>query len=302
MPPDQDASLVTEEDKPPAVAADFDAAKETPPEDEPEASVEIETPPEKSASDRRFEEIMELPEAERTAAFADLEKRMEEKGIDSPWKKRREEEQAATDAAASRTADRERRQSEIRGWQSNSDAARANLDWYVNDLNERWEKREIDGPAPRFDAAAYGKQLDTYADTKASLLSLEAITEIGNAMNEGLAAHGGALTDAELTAITTATTRADKVLAYMDALAERTKKEVTAEMERDIEKRIKVAVATEAGAIRAEVQREVQVEPTRKPGAAGPSGNGKSYLDMTMEERKALSPEQVDAAVAALAE
>ncbi len=311
MSPDQEATLVTEEDKPPIVA-DVDAASKPPPEAEPEASIEMAKPPEKSASERRFDEIMELPEDERNAAFSDLEKRMEEKGIDSPWRKRQEEANAAKAVTASRNAERERKQADIRGWQSNSDAARANLDVLVNDLHGKWEKRAaavqsaaqaglpLDGDAPRFDTAEYGKQLDTYAGAKAQLMSLEAITEIGNAMNDGLAAHGGALTDEELTAITAGVSRADKVRAYMDALASRVKKEVAAEMENDIVKRIERAVANETGAMRAEANRGTEVAPATKGAAAG--GATKSYLDMTREERAKLTPEQVDAAVAALAE
>ena len=53
-------------------------------------------------------------------------------------------------------------------------------------------------------------------------------------------------------------------------------------------------LSAERGAIRSEVQAEMQVEPGMP---RGPSGTAKSYRDMTPDERAALSSEQRDAMV-----
>lgn len=297
----EEATLVTEADKPPAVSADFSAAKgaeETPL--EPDPSIKIEEPPEKSASERLFDSIMELPEDERNAALSSVEKRLEEKGEAPPWKKRQEEEIAARTAVATQAEAQQRRQVELRSWESNRDAARANLDWLVNDFNDRWEKRELDGAAPRFDTQAFSREVESLQQASAGLLSHAAITEIGNAMNTGLEQHGGPITREELTAIANAISRADKVGAYMNALAARVKKEVSTDMEKDIEKRIKTAVDAEAGAIRAEVLRDVKVEPVVKSQgvASGGAPTIQEYADATSEQRREWQEKGVEPVLA----
>lgn len=267
------------------------------PKEEPEPAV-IEIAEEKSASDRYLDELMSLPVDERTPLLSKLEKRMEEAGDPVPWKERQETEIAERTVAASADAERERRQQEVQGWKSNSQAARANVSWIIQNQDTQWEKRGVDDPAPRHDAAELDRQLDAYAQAEAGLISHGAITEIGNAMTTSLEQHGGSITEVEVKKLTTAPTRADKVRAYMDALADRVRKEVTEEMNNDITKRIEEAVLAETAAIKAEAMREVRVAPEQAQGSA--AGGTKNYLEMTGEERAELSDDQRDKAVAAM--
>lgn len=288
--PDDTATTATleEEVKEPPVAADFEAADTPPPEVKPEASIEIEEPPEKSATERLFDSVMELPADERNAALSSLDQRLEEKGEATPWRKRQDEELAATTAAASADAERERRQEELRSWKSNSDAARANVSWIVSDLSDRWEKRGVDDPAPRHDVAELDKQLDAFTNAEAGLRSHAAITEIGNAMNAGLEEYGGAITSEELNRMASAISRGDKVKVYMKALAERVKKTTEADMNKEIDQRIEVALKAQQGAEKVEAMREVKVAPEQVQAAQAAGSKAPTpteYNDATAKQR-----------------
>lgn len=294
---EQQAATAPEEPKEePTLTADFEQPKEEP---EP-AVIEIEEP-EKSASDRYVDELMSLPVGERASLLPKIEKRMEEAGDAVPWKERQETEVAERTAAASADAERERRQQEVQGWQTNAQAARANVNWVVDDLAKRWEGRGVDDPAPRHDAAELDRQLDAYAQAEAGLRSHGAITEIGNAMTAALIDRGGAITEAEVRKLTTAPTRADKVRAYMDALAERVRKETEVELNADITKRIEDAVLAETAAIKAEAMREVQVAPEQtQTSSVGPKAPTYEEYDKATFEQRAEWKDQGIEAVAAL--
>ncbi len=300
--PDDPAITATleEEVKEPPIAADFEAAETPPPEVKPDASIEIEEPPEKSATERLFDSIMELPADERNASLSSLDKRLEEKGETTPWRKRQEEELAATTAVASQDAKRDRRQEELRSWQFNASAARANAEKTVLDLGDQWEKRGVDDPTPRHDAAEFGAQLDAYANAEAGLRSHAAITEIGNGLSAGIEEHGGPITAEEMARVTTGS-RADMVKGYMGVLAERVKKTTEADMNKDIETRIKDAIAAEAGAIKAEAMREVQVAPeqVQASAVAGPKApTPTEYNDATADQRAEWKEAGVDPVLA----
>ena len=268
MSPDADEKEEKPVEETADVTADFEAADKPSPDDKPDATVEIESPPEKSAKETYVDGLMALPSDERRALLSDIEKRHEEAGeADAlPWRERQGEEVAAQAAAASADAERERRQDELRSWQSNASAARANVKWIVTNLSDQWEKRGVDDPAPRHDDAELDRQLGELITAEAGLRSHAAITEIGNGLNEGLEPHGGKITSEELNKIILAVGRADKTKAYMGILAERVKKTTEAEMDKEIEKRIKTAVDAEAGAIKAEAMRGVQVAPEQTQG------------------------------------
>ena len=83
MPEEEPASTATAEPEvkeEPQVTAEFEEPKEEP---EP-AKVEMDSPPEKSATDRLFDSIMELPADERNATLSAMDKRLEEQGESTP--------------------------------------------------------------------------------------------------------------------------------------------------------------------------------------------------------------------------
>ena len=297
--PEPTSSVAIEEPKEevkeePQVTADFEQPKE-----EPEPA-KVEVVEEKSASERYLDELMSLPVDERTPLLSKLEKRMEEAGDPVPWKERQEAEIATRTAAASQDAERERRAQEVQGWQSNASAARANVKWIISNQDTLWEKRGVDDPAPRHDDAELDRQLEALANAEAGLRSHGAITEIGNAMNEGLEQFGGAITAEELIKLGNAPTRAGKVRAYMDALAERVRKETEVKMNKEITGRIEEAVLAETAAIKAEAMREVQVAPEQtQTSQVGPKApTYAEYSDATFDQRAKWKEEGVEAVAA----
>ncbi len=299
MSPDEEAATTAtleEEVKP--IAADFEAADT--PDVKPDASIEMDKPPEKSATERLLDSVMELPEDERNAALSSIDKRLEEKGEAPPWRKLQDEELAARTAAASQDAERGRRQEELRSWKSNSDAARANVNWLVQSLSDQWEKRGVDDPAPRHDAAELDRQLTELTKAEAGLLSHTAITEIGGGLAAGIEEHGGPVTAEEMASVTTGT-RADMVKGYMGVLAERVRKETEADMNKDIKQRIEEAVNAEKAAIKAEAMSEVKVAPEQVQGtqAAGPKApTPTEYADATADQRAEWKEAGVDPVLA----
>ncbi len=287
--PDDPATTATleEEVKEPPVAADFETADKPPPEVEPEAIVEIE--PEKSASDRYLDDLMLLPSDERKALLSKIETRHEEAGESDilPWKERQAQELAASTTVASQNAERERRQEELRSWKNNADAARANVNWIVQSLSDQWEKRGVDDPAPRHDAAELEKHLNDYANAEAGLRSHAAITEIGGGLSAGIEEHGGPITTEEMARVTTGS-RADMVKGYMGVLAERVKKITEADMNKEIEERIHRAVLAEQAAAKATAMSEVKVAPeqVQASAAAAPKAPTQTeYVDATATQR-----------------
>lgn len=297
MPDEEPASTATlepevKEEAPqeePQVEADFKEPKE-----EPEPAV-IEVADEKSASDRYVDELMSLPVDERTPLLSKLEKRMEEAGDAVPWKERQEQADTARTNAASQLQERERRAEELKSWKSNSDAARANVNWIVNDLSEKWEKRGVDDPAPRHDSAELDRQLAELTKAEAGLLSHKAITEVGNGLAEGIQEHGGPITAEEMASVTTGT-RADMVKGYMGVLAKRVREETSMELNKEITKRIEDAVLAETAAIKAEAMREVQVAPEQvQTQAAGPQApTASEYSAATSEQRAEWKKDGID--------
>lgn len=240
----------------------------TEPEPKPEPTGETEEPSAKSSADTLFDSIMALPEDERDAQFSSIEKRYAEKGEVPPWAKRQEAEQAERTAVASRLADQQQRQAERQGWESQQKAADENMDVVVKRFGDEWAARGLDDPAPTFDAKTFREERDSYVSTAAALLSQKSISDIGQAMNEGLAEHGGPLSQAEIAAVTSAGGVGDKVRVYLAHLAARMKLEVADEMEAGIDTRIKQAVATEIGAKTVQENRGAKVEPDKPKGAA----------------------------------
>ncbi len=300
MSPDEEsAATATLEEEVKPVAADFEAADT--PEVEPDATVEME--PEKSASDRYLDDLMELPKDERKALLSKIETRHEEAGESDtlPWHERQEQELAARTTVASQNVERERRQDELKSWKNNADAARANAHWITSNLSEQWEKRGVDDPAPRHDAAELDRHLNDFANAEAGLRSHAAITEIGNAMNEGIEQYGGPITSEELNQIATAVSRGDKVKVYMKSLAERVKKTVEADMNKDIEERIHKAVLAEEAAAKATAMSEIRVAPEQIQGtpAAGPKAPTQTeYADATAAQRAEWKEAGIDPVLA----
>jgi hypothetical protein len=238
-----------------------------------------ETPPEKTATEQHVDSLMALPADERQALLSAQEKALEEAGETTPWAKRQDDATSEATRIASQVQERDRRQGEVRTWESNRNAARANVKWIVNDLGGQWEKRGIDEPAPRHDDGELDKQLDAYADAAGGLRSHAAITEIGNAMTDGIEPYGGPITDAELGRIERAAGRGAKVHEYQAILADRVRKDVTAEMDKDIEKRIRDAVAAERGAITADAMRDVKTTPEASAASATTGPKQPTYAE-----------------------
>ena len=157
------------------------------------------------------------------------------------------------------------------------------------------------GEEADYDIALIGKSITELATIKAQLQSHEWITGTASTLVQVMQEHG-----LDVTAIAPELAKEGESLqgdfgsfamtrAYLNRLVRAVTDETEARVREEYDtKVIPRKLASERGAIRSELQTEMQVEPGMP---RGPSGTQKTYKDMTPDERAALTPDQIDAMV-----